>query len=572
MSFINDALLSNGPWQALERNVARLLLHNAFYDVRLVGQRRDKGADIIANKFNKRWLFQVKFRKNINIGVDVIDQTLSAARFYKADIPVVVTNQGFIKEVYDLQVKLMGNQVPIQLWDKYKLKSLWDVASHKMENRREVRPYQSTAISEIIQRYFDPVNNKALVTMATGLGKTYVAAEAVSKIINIKKAVKPLRILIVAHTNELVYQLEKSFWSSIDKDTTTTVINGYERGNIENAILSFGCLDSIVNYIKENDGVLPEDFDIIIIDECHHAGSQSYKYLFEKSLAGHIAGPFLLGLTATPWRSDKEDIETIFGKKTVNIDIIEGLKQGFLANIDYRMFVDNINWEKLSEIHDLTPKGLNRTLFVKEWDDAVVHKMQETWAEIDRPRAIVFCSTIDHALTMRDKINSIGFARAEAIYSSSTSGKKITSAERNKLLADFHDGFIDIICAVDIFNEGIDVPNVNLLVFQRVTHSRRIFVQQLGRGLRIKPNKDKVIVLDFVSDIRRFAAGLDLKSSLEGAPIYLELGNPVKFMNMKGEDKEAESFLKEWLDDVAAIQDADEDDHVLKYPPTIIIR
>ena len=91
----------------------------------------------------------------------------------------------------------------------------------------------------------------------------------------------------------------------------------------------------------------------------------------------------------------------------------------------------------------------------------------------------------------------------------------MTQYEKNRILADFADGLINVVCTVDIFNEGIDVPDVNILVFQRVTHSRRIFIQQLGRGLRISDNKEKVIVLDFVSDIRRFAAGLELKDGLD---------------------------------------------------------
>ena len=80
-------------------------------------------------------------------------------------------------------------------------------------------------------------------------------------------------------------------------------------------------------------------------------------------------------------------------------------------------------------------------------------------------------------------------------------------SERNRILCDFHDGEVQVMCAMNIFNEGIDVPDVNIVVFQRVTHSRRIFIQQLGRGLRLSEVKEKVIVLDFVSDIRRFAAG-----------------------------------------------------------------
>ena len=144
--------------------------------------------------------------------------------------------------------------------------------------------------------------------------------------------------------------------------------------------------------------------------------------------------------------------------------------------------------------------------------------------------------------------------------------------QRNRILSDFSEGTINVVCAVDIFNEGIDVPDVNILVFQRVTHSRRIFIQQLGRGLRISEGKDKVIVLDFVSDIRRFAAGLNLKDSLKPSvktPVRIDLPNKVTFMRVGGEDPATESFLREWLDDVVAIEESDEDASVLKFPPLL---
>jgi hypothetical protein len=149
--------------------------------------------------------------------------------------------------------------------------------------------------------------------------------------------------------------------------------------------------------------------------------------------------------------------------------------------------------------------------------------------------------------------------------------------DRNRILADFDEGRVNAICAVDIFNEGIDVPDVSIIVFQRVTHSRRIFVQQLGRGLRIAVGKTKVIVLDFVSDVRRFAAGLDLKDQLargDGGvrgkgPVHVRLNSKVTFVRMGGADPKTESFLRQWLDDVAAVQDAGEDAAVLKYPPLV---
>lgn len=565
MAFINDNLLNTGPWQSLERNIARLMQHSGFEDVRLVGQSSDRGADILGHRKGKRWLVQVKFRKSGNVGIEVVDKTIEAAQFYKAHYPVIATNQMFTDEVRRKQSSLLASQINLQLWDRYSLKRNWERLNTISPYLKDPRKYQEDPITKIVDTYSSN-GKKALIVLATGLGKTFVAAESTRRILNLRN--KPKKILVLAHTNELIYQLEKSFWPFMDKTLTTTVWNGYEKGYPSETVFTFACLDSIVEYIHRTNE-LPVAYDMVIVDECHHAGSATYKRVLEEANAGKENGAFLLGMTATPWRSDDERIEDIFGEKLVNLNIIDGLRNGYLSNIDYRMFVDNINWQSLSNIHELTPRGLNRTLFIREWDDAVIYKLRDTWSEVEKPRAIVFCSTIDHAMTMRDKINTLGFARSEAIYSGNSSGQRLSAAERNKMLADFHNGSVQVMCAVDIFNEGVDVPDVNILVFQRVTHSRRIFIQQLGRGLRISPGKEKVIVLDFVSDIRRFAAGLELKQSLEGAPVYFELGNPVRFMNVTGEDHHAENFLREWLKDVAEIQDAKEDDHILKFPPPL---
>nr|WP_282579973.1 helicase-related protein [Paenibacillus odorifer] len=241
------------------------------------------------------------------------------------------------------------------------------------------------------------------------------------------------------------------------------------------------------------------------------------------------------------------------------------------------MYTDNINWEALGELkgRNFSPRHINRTLFITEWDDAVVFELKRVWQEQSKPRAIVFCGTIDHAATMRDRINSLGFCNASAIYSQTTAGRLMDPAERNRILCDFQDGVIDVLCAVDILNEGVDVPDVNIIVFQRVTHSRRIFIQQLGRGLRLSKNKEKVIVLDFVSDIRRFAAGINLKDGLAedgpapGNPVRISLPHKVTFRKAGGEDPQTESFLRQWLEDVAAVEGAGEDTSILKFPPEL---
>jgi superfamily II DNA or RNA helicase len=303
-----------------------------------------------------------------------------------------------------------------------------------------------------------------------------------------------------------------------------------------------------------------------------------YSNIIDSTVAGKEGGPFLIGLTATPWRPDEKDLEEYFGAPSVCVDMVTGLKRGFLSNVDYRMYTDNINWDALEQFPNtrLSPKQINRTLFITQWDDGVVYELQKAWKEQKNPRAIVFCGTIDHAITMRDRINSLGFANAEAIYSQSSAGVSMTVYERSKTLCDFHDGTVNIICAVDIFNEGVDVPDVNIIVFQRVTHSRRIFIQQLGRGLRLAEDKDKVIVLDFVSDIRRFAAGISLKdvlneenASAQRRGVRISLPHKVQFRRVGSDDQQSEAFLREWLHDVAAIEDAGEDASVLQFPPKL---
>lgn len=126
-------------------------------------------------------------------------------------------------------------------------------------------------------------------------------------------------------------------------------------------------------------------------------------------------------------------------------------------------------------------------------------------------------------------------------------------------MSEFRDGRIPIVTTVDIFNEGVDVPDVNILCFMRVTHSRRIFVQQLGRGLRLSAHKERVEVLDFVSDIRRVAATIDLQRSLERLQDdeieRLQLPQPVITFS----EPEVGSLLQEWIKDAAALEDAAEE-------------
>lgn len=571
--FESQYQIISDTWQAFERNLCRLLTYEGYSNVRLVGQTGDRGADVTATKAGKRWLFQAKHWKK-PIGETVVQETIDASYEYKATIPVIVSASGFENGVKEHQRILLSRKIPLQLWDAETLVKRTKRLPDKVTNVRKPRSYQEPAITEVAGAYFAHKDNRALVVMATGLGKTFVAAESVRRI----REIDHCRVLVCAHTNDLVYQLEKAFWPFLKPSESTLIWNSYEHPSyeqLEKADMTFACVDSVSDWIQSGKG-LPE-YGILLVDECHHVGSSMYDRVFEELMVGRPNGAFALGLTATPWRPDEVDLSEYFGNPRVSIDMVTGLNNGFLANVDYRMFTDNIDWESLKNVQgkSFSPKQINRSLFINQWDDSVVYTLRDAWSEQVNPRAIVFCGTIEHAIIMRDKINSLGFCKAEAIYSG-TAGKSyeaMSQYKRNRILSDFGEGFINVVCAVDIFNEGIDVPDVNILVFQRVTHSRRIFIQQLGRGLRISEGKDKVIVLDFVSDIRRFAAGISLKDSIQPqsdrTSVRIDLPNKVTFMKVGGEDPETESFLRQWLDDVVAIEESNEDASVLKFPPLL---
>ncbi len=565
----------DGTWQNFERLVCRYLSYKGFEGPRLVGTTGDKGADIIAHRSGKRWLFQVKhWRKSVG-GADV-EKTARALSFYGATIPVVVSRSGFDEAARRQRDALFSQGILCQLWDaEFLIRSIKTIDAGSFppdsETQRQTRPYQETAIQQLKNQFYSGAARKGMIVMATGLGKTRVMCEFIRRV----NADKEMKVLVIAHTNDLVYQLERVFWPFLCAQQESLVWNGMEKQTADTLAgtdFVFACLNTVANYVN-NGGELP-NFDIVFVDECHHVGDEGmYRGIIGTMLAGTSAGAFLVGVTATPWRPDEYDLKLTFGETLLSMDLVAGLRGGFLCNIDYRMYTTNLDWSKFSgkkgtiRNEKISPKGINRTFFISEWDDGVVDEFQKAWAEQANPRAIIFCGTISHAKMMRDKINARQFCRAEAVFSAGGRGEKQAIYERNRIISDFQDGRVQVVCCVDIFNEGIDVPDVNIVVFQRVTHSRRIFIQQLGRGLRLAEGKSKVIVLDFVSDVRRFAAGLELKNAVQGMPI--KLNHKVEFYHYDQVDNRTESFLREWLDDISAVEDLGDNAAELRYPPVI---
>ena len=260
---------------------------------------------------------------------------------------------------------------------------------------------------------------------------------------------------------------------------------------------------------------------------------------------------------------DERRLEDIFGDPTYAVSIVEGMQLGYLAAVDYRMMVDTIDWDWVREnlSSSLSIRELNNLLFIPERDDALVSKIRQHLDSITEPRAVVFCRSINHAEAIARRLQAEGFA-VHAIHS------RLDRFEATKILREFRAGDVPIIVTVDMLNEGIDIPDVNLIAFLRVTHSRRIFVQQLGRGLRLTPDKSEVRVLDFVSDVRRIAAakglnreGESIASNPQGEQILRYPDGHI--VNFEGD--EALGFFDEYLGDIAELEEGS-DDSQLKFP------
>jgi superfamily II DNA or RNA helicase len=276
-----------------------------------------------------------------------------------------------------------------------------------------------------------------------------------------------------------------------------------------------------------------------VIDEAHHVGAATFQQVIDG-----LRPRMLAGATATPWRGDGFDIDKSLGPPVVQYGIADGLRRGFLSEVDYRLCADNIDWELVQEVskHKYSLSQLNRRLIIPIRDEQASRIIRTVADEEHRRAGIVFCPSIVHAEAMAAMLRQYSF-RAEAI-----SGEMEPRA-REKIMSRFRAGEIDLVTSVDLFNEGVDVPDVDLIIFMRATHSRRIFVQQLGRGLRLSARKSKVIVLDFVTDLRRVAEVIELDKAAGGDVERLGLGNRL----IEFRDASAGDFMREWMLDQASL-------------------
>ena len=348
-------------------------------------------------------------------------------------------------------------------------------------------PYQKDIVNKCLEQYKNK-KNKILIELATGLGKTYTVAFIVKDFLEKNKN---LKILFLAHQVEIVTQNATAFKNifGIGQYSYSGCVGGFIPEN--ETTFTFGVFDTIYTKI---DKFKRDSFDIIIVDEAHHVPATTYKKVVE-----HFKSKLLIGLTATPFRTDSQDVLQFFGGPEGHIgkyDLYWALKHRWLAFPKYQVYGHDISQEKIDAIQKgFSVDDIDRNLFIKEKDEKMIQALEKKANEIKKCKAIVFCRNISH---IKHLIKYFPPGKATFAYSGQMSGE-----ERRNNIREFREGNYQYILTCNLFNEGIDIPETNLLAFLRTTNSRLIWLQQLGRGLRRTKEKEFVDVFDFVGSVAR---------------------------------------------------------------------
>ena len=482
----------------------------------------------------KAYLFEKEKYHSVVIGSSNISQS---ALYSAEEWNVKLTDSSFFN-IYGKSLnqfeKLWHSNEAIELtqdfideYEKYKksvnVQNTFDYRKTKIEQENEFVPnsMQKRVLQKLKETRING-NKKGLVISATGTGKTYLAAMDIKQFFEInsntenklfeindkKSKTSNIKFLFIAHREELLENAINVFSKilKIDKNEFGRIYGGLKE--IDKNII-FASIQSLRNCYNE---FKPSFFDYVIVDEFHHSMSDSYL----KTLS-YFNPKFLLGLTATPKRMDGKDILSLCDYNVVDeIGIKEALEEDLIVPFhyfgvnDYTINYDNIPYKngKYNE------KILLENLLLNTRTDYIVEKINKFGFDGDELSAVAFCQNIEHAFFMKEEFSKKGYK--SAVITANTS-----SNERSEILEKFKNKKIEILCVVDILNEGIDIPTINLLLFLRPTMSSTIFIQQIGRGLRKAKNKDFVTIIDFIGNhkkdyllINYFSSEVDNKDTL----------------------------------------------------------
>lgn len=384
-----------------------------------------------------------------------------------------------VSNEFDIQWEL-STPLTNEWIESYKETYVKPVRPASVQSSKIIKPnkMQEEALKSL-KNLRDNNKDKALLISATGTGKTFLSAFDVRRF-------KPKRLLFVVHRRNIAEAALRSF-----KYLIPNVSMGIFSGNTKETDSDF--IFSTVQTIhkKEYREMFERDaFDYIIIDEVHRAGAQSYQ-----DIVDYFKPKFLLGMSATPERSDDFDIYEMFDHNIAyEIRLIQAMEYNLLCPFHYYgitdMTIDGIEIDDKSEFNILTSE-----LRV----DYIIEKINEYGYSGDRVHGLIFCSRKDECEKLSQLFNMRGYKTIALTGDSSEEmrQKAIDSLESND------ENSLDYIFTVDIFNEGIDIPKVNQVVMLRPTESAIVFVQQLGRGLRKNDSKEYVVIIDFIGNYEK---------------------------------------------------------------------
>lgn len=320
-------------------------------------------------------------------------------------------------------------------------------------------------------------NRAGLVVLATGLGKTWLSAF---------DSVKSERVLFVAHREEILNQALNTF-RRIRPEASLGLYKGGRHDRDSDVLFA-----SIQTLGKQNHlrRFAPDQFDYIIVDEFHHAAAATYRRLID-----YFDPAFLLGLTATPERTDGGDLLALCGENLAyRCDLIDGIERKLLCPFAYYGIPDNVDFSNIPwRSGRFDPTALEHAVAT----DKRAQNAFEQWQKHGSTRTLAFCVSQRHANFMSDYFQKRGI-KAVAVHSGPE------SAPRSQSLKKLQAGVIQVVFAVDMFNEGVDVPMIDTVLMLRPTESKILWLQQFGRGLRVATDKARLVVIDYIGNHKTF--------------------------------------------------------------------
>lgn len=409
------------------------------------------------------------------------------------------------KEVKFSNVDVEARRQSVGAWISNNLRPAAKVLDEAAEQDRkassfEVREYQLDAWGSLWDAR-QQGQERGLVHLATGLGKTSVAVFDVMKFREEQLAQDPPtipRVLFVSHMTDISDQARERFehfMPDLEMDNFDT-----DQPNRPDVDIRFATFQSLHSKLDQLD---PQDYEYIIYDEAHHTEAPTFK-----AVRDYFDPLFELAITATPDRMDKKDIRDYFGEAVYSKSLPEGIGEGWLADVDYHIVFDDIVKKIMEEgFEPGTLKELNDLFNVEPRNEVIANNIREEQQRIgvEQAKTVIFCKNIEHAEAMAELLDGVSYHSG------------LEQEDRKQILQGFRNGNHKVICTVDMFNEGIDVPDASVIVFLRSTQSGNIFEQQLGRGLRKTKGKDKVTVLDFVANIERIIKVRELSQKIQGS-------------------------------------------------------